>query len=45
MSFTIFDILYNIITVVMVFDSRLLYFFEENVIYMSASFSCVYQID
>jgi hypothetical protein len=45
MSFTILDILYNVVTVVMVLCCRLLYFFEENVIYMSASFLCVYQID
>jgi hypothetical protein len=41
MSFTIFDISYNVITLVMVLYSRLLYFFEENVIYMCASFLCV----
>jgi len=41
MSFTIFDILCSVITVVIVLYCWLLYFFEKNVIYMSASFLCL----
>jgi hypothetical protein len=45
MSFEILGISYNVVTVVMVLYCRLLYLFEENGFYMSASFLCVYETD